>query len=180
MLRAARACSTSRAAALHYCLADALACARVHARGQVHVYEALGAIMEAMDVTMIDGHGYTGSVSANFLKQLSRPTTAILREARSGIVGFAFDTMLMMRGLPPRIEEKLTELYAARKAEHEVAFPLLLDAPGTFSIEDYPNHYAFCTGIVGGVVRTHPTARGRPTPTLQCRAHGDRHMRTAG
>lgn len=120
---------------------------------QLHIQETLGAIMEAMDVSMPDGNYEGGSISGNFIRQLQKPTTQLMREARSGIVSWAFETLLTVKNLPPRLEEKLVELHDAHKRIHVTAFDNLLDAPGTFDIADHPNHHKFCTGIVDGVVR---------------------------
>ena len=138
-------------------------------RSQLQVHQALGAMMEAMDVSISWEQYDGGSITSNFLTQLKKPTTLLLREVRSDLVGWAFDTMLLMKNVRPRVEEKLTDLFAARKAEHVAAFASLLAAPGTFDIADYPNHHTFCTGIVGGVVRC--CARTETEPPLPRHVH---------
>ena len=83
----------------------------------VPLHEVIGPIMLALNVTA--DSRVTGSISTAFTQQFKKSLTAILREAKSTLVGVILDTYLMVHpSLPPRVERIHEGIFEKRKGMH--------------------------------------------------------------
>ena len=118
----------------------------------VPLHKVVGPIMLALNVTA--DSRVKGSIGAAFTAQFKKCLTAIMREAKSSLVGMILDTLLMVHAdIPPCVERVHEHIYEKRKALHVVAFKQLLAAPGGFDITEHPHMHSFHASIVnvGGV-----------------------------